>query len=68
MNVRERLQRRISMTVLQRQCMIIVTLLSTLLLLKVWPRFSDDAMSVAWYVYLVLIAAFAVPLLRKTEA
>ncbi|MBT7300274.1 MAG: hypothetical protein HN849_12210 [Victivallales bacterium] len=56
------------MTVLQRQCMIIVTLLSTLLLLKVWPRFSDDAMSVAWYVYLVLIAAFAVPLLRKTEA
>jgi hypothetical protein len=68
MDVRERLKQQISMTVLQRQCMIIVTLLSTLLLLKVWPRFSDDAMSVAWYVYLVLIAAFAVPLLRKTEA
>ncbi len=39
MGIRERLQREITVTVLQRQCIIIVTLLSTLCALNSWPGF-----------------------------
>jgi len=55
------------MTALQRQCMIIVTLLSTLLLLTVWPKFRNDAMSLVWYVYLILIIIFLIPLFKKNN-
>jgi hypothetical protein len=58
-------RRSVTMTVLQRQCMIIVTLLSTLLLLSIWPRFLSDALSVDWYVYLILIVLFSIPLLKR---
>ena len=65
MGLKERLQRKITMTVIQRQSMIIVTLLSTLLLITIWPRFLNDAMSADWYVYLILIFVFAIPLFKK---
>lgn len=65
MGIKERFQRVITMTVLQMQSILIVTLLSTLCLLKVWQRFLNDAMSVEWYVYLILIFIFAIPLYKK---
>jgi hypothetical protein len=65
MGLKERFQRSITMTVLQRQCMIIVTLLSTLLLLTIWPRFRSDALSLDWYVYLILVIIFSAPLLKR---
>ena len=65
MGLKERLQRRITMTVLQRQCLVIVTLLSTLLLFTVWPRFRSDALSLDWYVYLILVIVFLIPILRS---
>jgi len=65
MKLKERFQRKISMTVLQRQCMIIVTLMSTLLLITVWPRFRTDAMSLDWYVYLILIIVFLIPIIKR---
>ena len=65
--MKSRLQERVTMTVLQRQCMVIVTLLSTLGLLKAWPRFHRDAMSLDWYVYLALVVVFLIPLLRRTS-
>ena len=65
MKIKERFQRKISMTVLQRQCLIIVTLLSTLLLINVWPRFRTDAMSLDWYVYLILIIVFLIPIIKR---
>ncbi len=65
MKIKERFQRKISMTVLQRQCLIIVTLLSTLLLITVWPRFRTDAMSVGWYVYLILVIVFLIPIIKR---
>ena len=68
MNIRERLQRKVSMTVLQRQCLIIVTLLSTLLLASVWPRFRNDALSFGWLGYVILIALFLTPLLQRDRA
>ena len=67
MNIKERFQRKITMTVLQRQCMIIVTLLSTLLLLTAWPRFRNDAMSLDWYVYLTLGIVFFIPLFKRNQ-
>jgi uncharacterized membrane protein YqjE len=67
MNIKKRLQTKISMTVLQRQCLIIVTLFSTLLLLTVWPRFRNDALSLGWYVYLVLVLVFLIPIFRGKE-
>jgi hypothetical protein len=58
----KRLKKEVRMSVLQRQCMIIVTLLGTLLLLSVWPRFLEDALSVHWAVYVLMIAIAAIPL------
>lgn len=66
MSLKELLQRKITMTVIQRQSMIIVALLSTLLLITVWPRFLNDAMSVAWYVYLLLIIIFMIPFFKRS--
>ena len=40
--------------------MIIITLLTTLLLINIWPRFRSDAMSVDWYWYVILIAIFLI--------
>ena len=65
MRLKERLNRKLTMTVIERQCMIIVTLLSTLLLIKVWPRFRSDALSVEWYWYIILVCIFSFPLLFK---
>ena len=62
MGIRERLQREITITVLQRQSIIIVTMLSTLCAINAWPRFLSDATSIEWYVYLILILIFGLPL------
>lgn len=67
MKMMDRLRREVRMSVLQRQSMIIVTLLGTLLLLSVWPRFLDDALSVHWLVYILMIAIAATPLVRRGD-
>lgn len=67
MSILKHLQQKVTMSIIQRQCMIIVTLLSTLCLLELWPRFHDDAMSVEWYVYLIMIIIFAIPLFKKNK-
>ncbi len=36
--------------------MIIITLLSTLLFINIWPRFRNDALEFTWYWYVILIA------------
>jgi hypothetical protein len=65
MGIREQFRKTVTMTVLQRQCMVIVTLLSTLCLLTAWPRFRSDAMSLEWYVYLFLVFIFLIPLFKR---
>ncbi len=52
------------MTVLQRQCIVIISMLGTLFLAKMWPRFLNDALTFPWYLYVLLIVGFAVPLFR----
>lgn len=65
MRLKEHFQRKVTITVLQGQCLLIITLLSTLCLVSVWPRFRDDALSVDWYVYLIMIALALIPLLKR---
>ena len=65
MRIKDRFRQEVKMSVLQRQSMIIVTMLSTIFLLSIWPRFLADALSVNWAVYLVLIGLAAVPLFIK---
>jgi|TARA_Y100000310_G_scaffold144610_1_gene143847 hypothetical protein len=40
--------------------MVIITLLSTLFLIKIWPRFRNDALEFTWYWYVILIVVLAV--------
>ena len=68
MTIKDRFRKEVKMSVLQRQSMIIVTMLSTLFLISIWPRFLADALSVNWAVYLVLISVVAVPLFMRTAA
>lgn len=65
MKLKELVNRKITMKAYERNCIIIITLLGTLLLLNLWPRFRYDALSVPWYVYVILIVLFAIPLLIK---
>jgi hypothetical protein len=58
--LKERFQRKVTMKVYERQCLVIITLLTTLLLINIWPRFRSDAMSVGWYWYVILIAIFLI--------
>lgn len=37
------------------KAILIVTLLSTLFLIKIWPRFRNDALEFPWYWYVILI-------------
>lgn len=68
MTIKQRFQRRVTMTVLQMASMLIVTLLSTAGLLATWPRFRNDAMSLDWYVYLILVGIFVLPLVKRNKA
>ena len=65
MGIREKLLSQITMPVLQGQCFIIITLLLTLCLFVAWPRFRNDALSIEWYVYLIMAAVFMIPLFSK---
>lgn len=60
MGLKERFQRKITMKVYERQCLVIITVLATLLLFNIWPRFRSDAMSVDWYWYVILIVIFLI--------
>ena len=37
---------------------VIVTMLSTLLLINIWPRFRNDVLEFGWYLHMILIAIF----------
>jgi len=63
--LKNRLQRNISMKVYELQYMMIVTLLLTLFLINVWPRFRSDALSIQWYWYLVLTFIFSIPFYKR---
>jgi hypothetical protein len=45
MGLKERLQRKITMKVYELHCMVILTVLTTLLLINIWPRFSTKSHS-----------------------
>lgn len=67
MNLKKRFHKRITMKVYQMRSMVIITLLATLLLVNVWPRFRSDLLSVPWWVYIILIVLFAIPLFIKPK-
>jgi hypothetical protein len=65
MKINQRLNRKINITALQRQSIIVITLLVTSLLMKIWPRFRNDALEFPWFGYAILIIIFAIPFFRK---
>ena len=67
MGLKERLQKKIAMTVMERQCTVILSILGTILLFNIWPRFRADALSLDWKVYGILIIVFAIPFFRKSN-
>lgn len=65
MSIKEQFMKKITITVWQRQCILISTFFATLCLLTAWPRFHSDAMSLDWYVYLVLASVFLIPIFKS---
>jgi len=65
MNLEKRFKRKITMRSYERNLIMVITLLSTLLLLNIWPRLRSDMLSVPWYAYIILIIIFAIPLFIK---
>ena len=63
--LKDRLQKKITIKLYEWQCMIIVTLLLTLFLINVWPRFRSDALSIEWYWYLILVFIFSIPFYKR---
>jgi len=62
MKLKEFVNRKITMKAYERNLMMAITLLSTALLINIWPRFKADAASFPWYIYVALIVLFAIPL------
>ena len=62
MNLKKLVNRKITMKAYERNLIIVITLMSTLLLLNIWSRFRYDALSVPWYIYVILIVLFSIPL------
>jgi len=52
MNLKKRLQRKITIKNYELSLIMISVISFILFLITVWPRFRSDAMSVAWYWYL----------------
>lgn len=65
MELKKRLQRKITINRFELASIIITTLLVTILFITIWPRFRSDAMSVSWYWYILLIIIFFTPLYRR---
>jgi hypothetical protein len=65
MNLRELLNRKITMRFYERNLIVIVTLLFTLLLLNIWPRFLNDALEFPLYAYIILIVLVSIPFFRR---
>ena len=67
MKLKERWNKKITMKRYHMRCMIIITLLATLLLINIWSRFRYDALSIPWYVYVILIVIFSIPFFIKKK-
>ncbi|MCK5624760.1 hypothetical protein KAI04_02880 [Candidatus Pacearchaeota archaeon] len=67
MKLKKRIHKKVTMEVYQMRSMIIITLLATLLLVNVWSRFKEDVLSISWYIYVILIVLFAIPLFIKPK-
>ena len=55
------LNKKVTVKPIEIDIIMVFTLLSTLFLLKIWPRFLSDALSFPWYVYLILLGFLAIP-------
>jgi len=57
--IKELFEREYSLKYYEIKGIIIITMLSTLLLVKIWPRFRNDVLEFAWYGYVILIVIFS---------
>jgi len=55
MKIKELLGRKYTLKRYELNGIIIITLLSSFLLINIWPRFLSDVLEVSWYVYVILI-------------
>jgi amino acid permease len=55
MKLKEWFEREYTLKYYEIKGIVIITLLSTLLLINVWPRFRNDALEFTWYWYVILI-------------
>ena len=67
MKFKELFYKEIKMKAYEKSLIVIITLLATLLLLNIWPRFRSDASSVSWYSYVILIVLFTIPFFIKKK-
>ena len=57
--IKEWFEREYSLKYYEIKCIIIITMLSTFLLVKIWPRLRNDALEFVWYWYVILIVIFS---------
>ncbi len=55
MKIKEYFEKKYTLKYFEIKAMLIVTMLSTLFLIKIWPRFRNDALEFSWYWYVILI-------------
>jgi hypothetical protein len=53
--IREYFEKKYTLKYFEIKGIIIITLLSTLFLIKIWPRFRNDALEFPWHWYVILI-------------
>jgi len=63
MKIRERFEKEYTLKYFEIKGIVIITMLSTLLLVNIWPRFRNDVLEFSWYWHILLIVLFSLILI-----
>ena len=65
MKVKDFLRKKLELKCLELNLILAITIMTVLLLITNWPRFMNDAMSVPWYGYVLLIVFLSLLLAKR---
>jgi hypothetical protein len=60
MNLKEWFEMDMDFKYFELKFIVIITLISTLFLVNIWPRFRDDVIEFSWLGYLIIIAIVSI--------
>jgi len=64
MGLKEIINKKITIKAIEINLIMAFTIICTAFLVKIWPRFLNDALTFPWILYVVLITVLAIPFIK----